>query len=70
MFIEVNNPKDFIALQGDLDYLVNLAEKWQTKFHPVKIFVITIPKEKITTKHNYTMLRHHLKQANVIPYLG
>ena len=76
IYSQINNVKDFIALQIDLTTLDLWADRWQMKFNPTKCEVMRIShnKDKRSTRYNVpgTVLRNvsNYKDLGVIMASG
>ena len=72
IYRDINDGKDTLALQSDLDCVENWARGWQVKFNPQKCEVMRITHRRDKSKHPYHACRisTELKSVNSCKDLG
>ena len=68
---EINDEKDTMKLQRDIDRLGSWARKWGMRFQPVKCNMMQLTRKRIKKIHaSYTLEGTNLENVESIKYLG
>jgi hypothetical protein len=70
MYRPISNPQDSLALQEDLDKLIEWEQDWLKEFHPGKCQVIRVTRSKKPITSDYYLHGHKLETVDSAKYLG
>jgi hypothetical protein len=70
LYRPISTPQDAVALQKDLNHLVDWEQEWLMEFHPLKCQVIRVTRSKTPLATNYLVHNHQLEVVPSAKYLG